>query len=248
MFQVKATLVAFMGNTENYPCHFHHNVGDEIVFDGESFKGRLCTEVWPVFTQKVVALHMAGPRYVEPSYYAPIWYAPCSKTDPGERKKDGLGFRNVLKTIEPPPYDMATLFPPNAAKWPPHPEKNVAKDITVMCPDLRTAAVFSLEAFDLSEKGFDTPFFRRQMSILDKLLQQPGTEVERVIDLFTKQSQEDIYPALSPQIIDTFTEELALMDYLKIENGQASVTRKGENKLEAFKHGLPAEDRKAMGL
>jgi uncharacterized repeat protein (TIGR04076 family) len=42
MFQVKATVIAFLGNTEVYPCHMQHKIGDEVVFDGESYHGRLC--------------------------------------------------------------------------------------------------------------------------------------------------------------------------------------------------------------
>lgn len=248
MFQVKATLIMFLGDLENYPCHFGHKIGDEIIFDGERYIGRLCSDVWPSLTQKVMDLHAAGPRYIDPGYYNPFWYAPCSKADPGMKKYDGLGYRNVLKTIEPPPYNMANLVPPNAFKWPPHPERTVAKDAAVVCPDLRSSAVFVLEAFDLSEKGYDTPYFRRQMAILDKVLNRPGIEMDKILDTFSKQSQEEIYPALSPQIMEPLTEELEIMDYLKVENGKVSVTGKGEEKLEAFKSSLSAEEREALEM
>ena len=36
-FKVKATLIGFLGNTERYPCHFNHKVGDEVIFDGEKY-------------------------------------------------------------------------------------------------------------------------------------------------------------------------------------------------------------------
>lgn len=248
MFQGKATLVMFLGVLDNYPCHFEHKVGDEVIFDGEKHMGRLCPDVWPMVTSKVAALHAAGPRYVEPGSYYPFWYAPCSKDDPAKKKYDGLGYRNVLKTVEAPPYHMANLTPPNAIKWPPHPEGTVERDAAVICPDLRSSAVFALEAFDLSEKGFDTPYFRRQMVILDKVLHNPGIESERVLDTFSKQSREKIYPPLSPQIMGPLTEELELLDYLKMKNSKAFVTKKGEEKLKAFKSSLSGEEREALEM
>ena len=33
-FKVKATLIGFLGNTERYPCHFNHKVGDEVILLG----------------------------------------------------------------------------------------------------------------------------------------------------------------------------------------------------------------------
>jgi uncharacterized repeat protein (TIGR04076 family) len=100
MFKVKTTLIAFLGNTKRYPCHFDHKVGDEIVFDGEKYIGRLCSDVWPLLTPKVSAIFAAGPRYVEPGYYYPFWYAPLSTADPNMKKHDGIGFRNVFETFD----------------------------------------------------------------------------------------------------------------------------------------------------
>ncbi|RJR41076.1 MAG: hypothetical protein C4576_18695, partial [Desulfobacteraceae bacterium] len=107
MFQVKATLVAFLGDEEKYPCHMQHRIGDEIVFDGERYIGRLCPDVWPLLTPKAAALHQAGPRYRESFYYYPFWYAPPSLRDPSMKKYDGLGFRNVFETHVEPRYHMA---------------------------------------------------------------------------------------------------------------------------------------------
>ena len=41
MFKVKATVVGFLGDTKRYPCHFNHKIGDEVIWDGEKFIGRL---------------------------------------------------------------------------------------------------------------------------------------------------------------------------------------------------------------
>ena len=247
-FQVKANVVTFLGDSEKYPCHFGHQEGDEILFDGERYTGRLCPDVWPMLTQKAAALHMAGPRYVEPMYYYPFWYAPCSRVDPEMKKYDGLGYRNVLKTLDASPYNMANLIPENAFKWPPHTERTVAKEIVVICPDSRTSVLFTLKAFDLSEKGFDTPFFRRQMTILDKVLTNGEIEKGKILETIPKKSRENIYPALSPSIMQPLIEELELIGYLEIKNGVVTVTRKGREKLKKFKTSLPDEEREALEM
>jgi hypothetical protein len=36
---------------------------------------------------------------------------------------------------------------------------------------------FKLEAFDLADKGYALPFFRRMMTILDKVLKKRGDNV-----------------------------------------------------------------------
>lgn len=242
-YQVKATLVAFMGDRSKYPCHMCHEVGDEIIFDGESYFGRLCPDVWPLLAAKVSALHQAGPKFVEPVSYYPFWYAPPSVYDPAMKKYDGLGFANVMQTHHEPQYHMANLTPPNAFIWPPHPERSVAKDITIICPDIRTAAVFKLEAFDLSEKGFDTPYYRRQMVILDRVARKQGIPVDAILAEFSQEEREKIYPPLVIEMLLPLMEELELMGYLVITNGTAFVTEKGMVKLAYFKDDLSDEER-----
>jgi uncharacterized repeat protein (TIGR04076 family) len=247
MFQVKATVIGFLGNTDVYPCHFKHRIGDEIIWDGESYHGRLCPSVWERLVPKVAALHQAGPRFVETLSYFPFWYAPLSVADEEMKKVDGLGFRNVLKTIEPPPYDMAVLTtPPGAFTWPPNEHEGVMKDPAVMCPDSRTSMVLKLEAFDLSEKGYDIPYFRRQMAILKKLADAGSTPRDKILDTFTKEEIEGIYPALGTQLVRMLTDELEVMGYIKTTDGVVSITAKGEDKLAAFRAGLPAEDREVF--
>jgi uncharacterized repeat protein (TIGR04076 family) len=46
-FQVKATVIGFAGDEEKYPCHFQHKVGDEFIWDGERFIGRLPRSIGP---------------------------------------------------------------------------------------------------------------------------------------------------------------------------------------------------------
>ena len=247
-FKVKATLIGFLGNTEKYPCHMQHRIGDEIIFDGESYIGRLCPDVWPLLTPKVAALHQAGPRYVEPAYYYPFWYAPPSVRDVSKKIYDGLGFSPVLKTHIEPMYHMANLVPPKAFKWPPHPERTVMNGVEVLCPDTRTAALFQLEAFDLAEKGFDAPFFRRQMTILDRVLRKQGIPEEDVLGEFSMQEREEVYPPLVREILFPLDDELVLMGYLERKDGSVFVTDQGVAKLEEFRKVITIEERNALKL
>jgi len=248
MFQVKGTVVAFLGDENKYPCHFGHKIGDEIIWDGEKYIGRLCASIWPLLTPKVDALRAAGPRYVDPYYYFPFWYDSLCTRDPKRKKYDGIGLKNILKTIPDPPHHMSHLLPPDAWKWPPHKERTIAKDIRVVCPDFRTAVVLKLEAFDLSEKGYDTTFFRRQMSILNKVLQKPGINVDKILNEFPKKQRMEISPPLSPILVQCLVEELELMAYLKIQDGKASITNKGKTKLKAFKNSISAKEIKLLEL
>ena len=83
MFQVRASVAGFLGNIEVYPCHFQHAVDDEVIFDGATFHGRFCPDVWKLVIPKMIALHQAGPRYVEWASYCPFWYCGNSVADPG---------------------------------------------------------------------------------------------------------------------------------------------------------------------
>jgi uncharacterized repeat protein (TIGR04076 family) len=248
MFKVKATVVTFLGNQEIYPCHMGHKVGDEVIFDGESYHGRLCPDVWPLIAPKVSALHQAGPRYLEWGAYYPFWYCPPSFKDLSQKKYDGLGFRNNMTTIVPPKHDMANLVPSQAFLWPPHEKRDILMGASVICPDSRTSMVVELTAFDLSDKGFDVPFFRRQMVILNKLLTTEPVTVDKVLDLFSKKQIEEIYPPLSPMLVRILVEELDLMGYVEIRDDKVNITDKGLKKQSDFINYLSNEEKEALDL
>lgn len=243
---MKATVVGFLGDTDVYPCHMQHQTGDQVLFDGESFHGRLCPDVWSRLVPIVEALHQAGPRYLPPISYYPFWYAPLSVPAPEMKKYDGLGFKNVLRTVIPPRYHMANLVNQEAFTWPPSERLDLAAKPMILCPDSRTSMMMTVEAFDLSEKGFDTPYFRRQMAILRKLDARKAVPRDRITDTFTKRESEDIYPALSPPLVHRLVEELECLDYVRSEEGMSRVTPRGKLKLESFLAGLSAEDRAAF--
>jgi uncharacterized repeat protein (TIGR04076 family) len=248
MFKVKATVIAFAGDVKKYPCHFNYKIGDEIIWTGAEFKGRICPAILIPLSQKVDGLYKAGPRYIENAFYYPFWYAPVSEYEPENKKYDGIGFRNVLKTMEEPQYHMANLRPANSYHWPPHPERTINKGAFVQCGDLRTATTLKLEAIDLADDGDCVTYFRRMMVILAKVSTKPGIAVDKLLTLYSKHEIEEIYPALSPIMAGILCEELALMGYLKVKEDRLNVTPKGRAKLKSFIKSLPAEDQKALNL
>jgi hypothetical protein len=196
-----------------------------------------------------MAVHAAGPRHIaRPAYYYPFWYAPLSVDAPELKKYDGLGFRNDLDRPTDPDDPIPKLVPPGAFEWPPRETRDVSKAPSVVCPDIRTAVVMRIEAFDLSENGYDPPYFRRQMMILYKVMQKPGIAADAIINEFTKKESEEIYPALSPVMMTALCEELELMEFLSVKDGKATVTDKGRARFAAFKASLKPEETAALGI
>ena len=248
-FKVKATVVAFLGDTHKYPCHFQHKIGEEFIYDGEKFIGRMCPSMASYVIPQMMAVHAAGPRHIaRPAFYYPFWYSPLSVDAPAQKKFDGLGFQNVLDAETDPDDPIARLVPKNAFKWPAHDQRDVSKSPTVMCPDIRSAMLMKIEAVDLSENGYDTPYFRREMMILGKVLDEPGIKVSKIIKEFSKSEIEEIYPALNPVLIEALCEELELMGYLEVEDKKATVTKQGKAKFKEFKASLSQEERAALQI
>ena len=233
---------------ERYPCHFGYKIGDEIIFDGEKFIGRICIQLLPLLDKYFLPLFAAGPRYVNPPYYYPFFYVPLSAKDPGAKKAAGVEFKLVKENFVEPKYSLGSLKSPDAFKWPPHNKRDIAKELIGRCDDLRTSATFKFEAFDLADKGDSTPYFRKEMMILEKVLPKPGIKVDKILNEFSKEHIEDIYPGLNPVLLQALAEELEAVGYLEIKQGKATVTAKGRTKLENFKESLTAEEKEALGI
>jgi len=250
MFQVRATAIGFAGDEEKYPCHFQHRIGDTFVYDGEKYTGRICPGFSAALVPRMMDFFAAGPRLVpSPQYYYAFWYAPVSRRDERNKKYDGIGFRNVLHTEVEPPRSIAALQPAHAFDWPPVNERIVGLDKSIVtCGDTRTSLMMKIEAFDLAEKGDSITYFRREMSILNRVLHKPGIELDKILSEFTKDEIEGIYPALSPILIQVLVEELALMRYVQMEGGRVTITENGQAKLETFRKNLTPEERDALRI
>jgi uncharacterized repeat protein (TIGR04076 family) len=248
MFKVKATLVRFAGDVEKYPCHFGYEVGDEIVYDGESFTGRICLQILPLLDKYVPPLFSAGPRYVNPFSYFPFFYSPPNTRDTGAKNSDGVGFKIVRENIVEPKYHMANFRSPNAFKWPPHDKRDVAKEIVGRCDDLRTAATFRFETFDLADRGDAIPYFRKQMVILDEILRKPGIVTDRIMSELPKRHVDEIYPGLNPVLLVVLLEELEVIGFVEIRDSKVTATEKGEARLNAFRAALSKEEKEALQI
>lgn len=248
MFKVKATVVDFLGDQQRYPCHHQYQLGDSFVFDGASFTGSICPSLAIEAVPKMMEVHAAGPRYRGYLFYYPFLYAPHSVDEPSLKKFDGLGFRNIFENYTVQKHDMANLTSSGAVAWPPPPNRIQHMDVRVICPDYRTSVAIKIEAFDLSDAGRNIPFFRREMCILDKILKKPGIDASLILNEFSRQEIEEIYPALSDAMVASLLEELALMGYLVIDGGVVTATSKAERKLSDFVASLSSEEKSSLRL
>ena len=253
MFKVKATVVGFDKDEKKYPCHFRYKIGDEIVFDGETIAGRVCPNMMSPFSQAFSALFASGGRHKEgeiPVSYYPFWHSPLSLYDPSYKKYDGVGFK---PTLERP--DEGYKFIPDETLFdnPPGGKYIIGKGtdkqkISLVCGDQHTLARFEVEAFDLADRGDALPYYRRAMSILNKASQKPGIAMDKIINEFSKDEIDNIYPSLGQKIIAILVGELELMGYVDVKDDKVTVTDRGVKKLEDYKASLTAEEREALKL
>jgi uncharacterized repeat protein (TIGR04076 family) len=253
MFKVKATVVGFGKDESKGPCHFRYKIGDEIVFDGETIVGRLCPNMMPKFGQAFRDLFASGGRHKEgeiaASYY-PFFHSPQSVYDPAYKKYDGVGFRPTLERPEEGYKFVAdeTLF-----DTPPGGKFIIGKgtekrDFTLVCGDNHTQVQFKLEAFDLADRGDALPYYRRSMTILSKVSAKPGIAMDKIINEYTRDERDNIYPSLGQRMVAVIIGELELLGLVNVKNDKVSITDKGKKKLESFIKSLTAEEKKALKL
>ncbi|OGN98292.1 MAG: hypothetical protein A2Y89_06045 [Chloroflexi bacterium RBG_13_51_18] len=253
MFKVKATVIGFDKDEKKYPCHFRYKIGEEIIYDGETITGRVCPSMAPVLGRAFNDLLASGGRHKEgepPGSYFPFWHSPLSIYDPACKKYDGVGFR---PTPERPEEDYKFIADETLFDTPPGGKYNIGQGtekraFSLVCGDKHTLARFKVEAFDLADKGDSLPYYRRGMSILNKIIIRPGIPVDNILGEFSTDEINNIYPILGQNIIAVLVGELELMGYVEVADGKANATEKGQQKLAAFKKSLTKEERKALKL
>ena len=127
-------------------------------------------------------------------------------------------------------------------------KKITHRDIRMICPDYRTSVAVKIEAFDLSDKGRNIPYFRREMVILDKIIKKPGIKANELLGEFSRKQIEGIYPALSQVMLEALLEELELMGYLQFMDSKIFTTTKAIEKLNEFNNSLSIEERQALEI
>jgi uncharacterized repeat protein (TIGR04076 family) len=253
MFKVKATVIGFDKDEKRYPCHFRYKIGEEIIYDGETITGRLCPSMVPILGKAFKDLLASGGRHQEgedPGSYFPFWHSPLSLADPAYKKYDGVGFRS---TLERPEEGYKFIVDETLFDKPPGGKyiigKGTAKrDLILVCGDHHTLVRFKVEAFDMADKGDSLPYYRRAMSILDKVAKKPGIAMRKILSEFSNDQIYNIYPMLGQNMIAVLVGELELLDYVNVADSKVTATAKGKKKLESFIAGLTPEEKTALQL
>jgi hypothetical protein len=191
-----------MGNAVEYPCHFGYRIGDEFIYDGEQFIGRICPSVIPQVASVIKMLHDLGMKGAERSL---LRYGGHSRLDPAMKQYDGVGYTPVEQNSTAGSISARQ----NRGGWP------------ISCNDSRTSAHFIAEPFDLASGGFNTPYYMREMNILEKIKQEPGIPTNMVLSRFTDWERDKIFPPLTPVVMDLMLDELAETGYIRIDQGKA---------------------------
>lgn len=220
-FKVRATCVKMSGDMEKFPCQFGHKIGDEVIFDGETVTGKMCPDLLLLVYPHAFRMHYDGPRYRDHRNNALWVYQGAKQVDPAMKQYDGLGYKPVAPYKLPPNHVAASLLMYTVPGVGPLAKKKVDLPVTIKCSDIATQVVFKLEAFALCDSGRALPYFRRQMSIVDKIKAKPGIAVQKILDEFTTWEREQIYPPLGGAMLEMMLEELALTGYVQVRDGKA---------------------------
>ena len=205
------------------------------------------------FSQAFMALFASGGGHKDgetPGSYYPLWHSPQSLYDSEKKKYEGIGFRPTMERPEEGYKFVAdeTLFDnPPGGKYYIGKGKEKQK-ASLQCGDSHTFAQFKVEAFDLADRGDAVPCYRRAITILDKVIQKSGIIMDKIIDEYTTDERDHIYPSLGQKIVAILVGELELMDYVDVKDNKVTATDKGKKKLEEFKASLTTEEIKALNL
>jgi uncharacterized repeat protein (TIGR04076 family) len=214
MYKVRCKLVKFEGDEQLFPCHFNYKIGDEIYYDGDKITGRICPHIIFPMMPVIYGVHLLGNKYSE---NIPYRYRGIDARDPSMAKYDGIGWRPVKHVSDTARAKTEAVLPP-ASKT----EK--AKFAHFICSDSRTLAHFLCEPVDLSDSEFCQPFYRRAISVLEKIEHEPGIETGRILERFTDFERDSISPPLTPVLLEVLLETLSDMEYISIRDGKASAT------------------------
>ena len=215
MFKVKCKVIAFCGDPKMFPCHFHYKLGDEFYYDGVNFTGRVCPGLLASMMAPIHGVFLLGYKYTENIMYH---YRGVDAMDPAMAKYDGVGFRPWSAHPEDAPARIQ-----NALKAMPRTDKQQAGSHFV-CGDTRTLVEFSCEPCDLSDSDYAQPFYRRAISVLQKIETEPGIKTDQILNRFSDFEREQISPPLTPILIQVLLEALTDMKYIEIRDGRAYAT------------------------
>ena len=215
MYKVKCVLLEFYNDETKHPCHFNYKVGDVIYYDGDNFTGRICPSLLPAMMPIVHGVYLLGHKFTESVAYR---YRGADERDSDMEKYDGVGFRPVG-----PLEDPATVGR-KPGKYAANSPDGRSRGHHFFCGDQRTLAHFSCVPDDLSDSVYSQPFYRRAISILEKIEAEPGIKTDEILDRFTDFEKNDIAPRLTPVFVGVLLGALEDMDYIETVNGKVTAT------------------------
>ena len=218
MFKVRCKVISFEGDPVNFPCHFGYEIGDEIMYDGVNFTGRICPGLFATMMPFVLNTYLTGNAFPGSIMYR---YRGVEALDPAMAKYDGQGLRPLkledLAGDAPERMKNTIINKPTTER---------VRGLRFVCADTRTLVQFACEAVDLSDSAYAQPFYRRLIAILKKIEAEPGIQVRDIINRFTDFERDNIAPALSPVLMELFLNALADMKYITVTDGKVTATGK----------------------
>ncbi|MBN1190213.1 MAG: hypothetical protein JXA46_10705 [Dehalococcoidales bacterium] len=202
MFKVNCRLIEFLGDEKTYPCHFEYRIGDEIVYDGDRFIGRVCPGIMATMMPVVHGLFLVGHKYTENIFYR---YR-------GRDVRDPAGGYRPLALPPEKTYDIGGHSAVDA-------RSGKARGGHFLCGDNRILAHFACEAVDISDSAYAQPFYRREIAVLDKVIAEPGIRTDKILDKFSQSEKQEISPPLTPVLLKVLLEALEDMNYLEVRDG-----------------------------
>ena len=216
-FKVKCKLIGFMNDVEKFPCHFDYKIGEEFTYDGERIEGRICPGVLLNMVPTIWQTFFSGKRAYERIIFK---YSGLDAKDPSMKKYDGIGFRPLKEAPEGSGDKSSIVATPQRPT-------GLKGGGTFACADCRTSAYFSVEPVDVASGGYALPFYKREMSILDRVKSKPGITVDEILKSFTDFERDEIHPPLYDVIVQLMLEELAEVGYVELREGKAYPAEKG---------------------
>ena len=213
MFKVKCTLFEWVKDEDKHPCHFNYKIGDTIIYDGERFEGRVCHSLLPAMMPVVHAIFLAGHKFPENIM---MRYRGMDIRDTSLTKYDGMGFRPHSNPDGTPVKRVGTLAKPSP--------NGRSRGHHFMCGDQRTLAHFNCDPIDLADSGYAQPFYRRAISVLEKIEKQPGVKVDTLFDSYTDFQKNVVSPRLTPVFMGILLDALLDQEYITIVDGKATAT------------------------
>jgi hypothetical protein len=201
---------------DKFPCHFGYKIGDEFYYDGVEFKGRICPGLLDSMMPVVHGMFLLGYKYNENVMFR---YRGLDVKDPDMAKYDGAGYHPVSEVPGGLPEEFKQMGTPS-------PSNEKARTGHFVCGDTRILAEFTCEAVDLSDSDYAQPFYRRAISILEKIEAEPGIDIKDIPDRFTDFEKNEISPRLTPVLLDVLMEALVDMNYIEVREGKAYPTGK----------------------